>query len=210
MRYTDTRRAFIPALIAIATLAATACGSSGGKPATQVTHAAATQPTTTRAVTTTRSASQRTFASQRYDFRVTLTKEWSEHDARVDWNGKKLQGLESSAFANFTDVATERTLVVGAAPVAKGMTLAEWRATMVHAAPTVCAESPSAKETTLGGQPALAWTARCSDGYDVNKLATLHGARGYIILLASQTATSGTADRDIFESIRRSFRFARS
>lgn len=208
MRHTDTRPAFIPALIAIATFAATACGSSGSKPATQ---AAATQPTTTRAITTTRpAAAPHTFSSHRYSFGVTLTKDWSETDARVDWNGKKLQGLASAAFANFRDPATGRTLAAAAAPVAHATTLAQWRAAMVRAAPPVCSDSPSAKETTLGGEPALAWTATCSDGYDVNKLAALHGRRGYMILLASQTANDAVQDRRIFESIRRSFRFTRS
>ena len=124
---------------------------------------------------------------------MTLTKDWSETDARVDWNGKKLQGLASAAFANFRDPATGRTLAAAAAPVAHATTLAQWRAAMVRAAPPVCSDSPSAKETTLGGEPALAWTATCSDGYDVNKLAALHGRRGYMILLASQTANDAAA-----------------
>jgi hypothetical protein len=208
MQHTDTRRAFIPALIAIATLAGSGCGTSGAKPATQTAQAAAAQPTTTRALTTTRPAApHHTFTSQRYGFRLTLTRDWSETDARTDWNGKKLQGLESPAFANFTDTAAGRTLAAGAAQVTKGMTLTEWQAAMVHAAPAVCADSPSAKETTLDGEPALAWTARCSDGYDVNKLAALHGTRGYMILLASQTANNDAQDRHIFESMRRSFHF---
>jgi hypothetical protein len=199
------------ALIAIATVAAAAaCGSSGGKPATHATQAVARQATITRAVTTTRpSAPAQKFASQRYGFRVTLTADWSEADARVDWNGKKLQGLGSAAFANFPDPATGRTLVAAAARVAKGTQLAEWRAAMVRAAPSVCSQSSSAEETKLGGEPALAWTATCSDGYDVNKLAALHGKRGYMILLASPTANHHAEDRRIFESIRRSFRFTR-
>ena len=136
-----------------------------------------------------------------------LSEDWSEHDALVDWNGKKLQGLGSAAFANFTDPAAGRTLVAAAARVANGMGLAEWRAAMVRAAPAVCSESPSVKDTTLGGEPALAWTANCSDGYHVNKLAALQGTRGYMILLASPTANNDAADRRIFDSIRRSFRF---
>jgi hypothetical protein len=80
---------------------------------------------------------------------------------------------------------------------------------MVRAAPAVCSESSSAEETTLDGEPALAWTAKCSDGYDVNKLAALHGRRGYMILLASPTAHDDAEDRQIFESMRRSFRFTR-
>src|ERR1039457_2030896 len=137
-------RAFALALIAIATVAsAAACGSSGSKPAVHAQHTAPTQPTATQAVTTTRPAPPppQRFMSQRYRFRVTLTKDWSEDDALVDWNGKKLQGLGSAAFANFTDPATGRTLVAAAARVAKEMGLAEWRAAMVRAAPAVCAES---------------------------------------------------------------------
>jgi hypothetical protein len=210
-RHTHHRRAFPLALIAIATAAAVAaCGSSGSKPAAQATHAAPPQPTATQAVATTRPAAPpQKFISQQYSFRVTLTEDWSEDDALVAWNGKKLQGLGSDAFANFTDPPTGRTLVAAAAREAKGMGLAEWRAAMVRAAPPVCADSSSVGQTTLGGEPALAWTATCSDGYDVNKLAALHERRGYMILLASPKANDNAEDRAIFESTRRSFRFTR-
>jgi hypothetical protein len=211
MRARHERRAFPLALIAIATAAAaTACGSSGSKPAAQATHAAPTQPTATQAVTTKRPAAPpRKFVSQRYSFRVTLTEDWSEDDALVAWNGKKLQGLGSGAFANFTDPATGRTLVAAAARAAKGMGLAEWRAAMVRAAPSVCSDSPAAEQTTLGGEPALAWTASCTDGYSTHKLAALHGKHGYMILLASPTASDDAENRRVFESIRRSFHFTR-
>jgi hypothetical protein len=209
-RHPHDRRAFPFALIAVATAAATAaCGSSGGNPAPPATHGAPSQPKGTRALSTTRPAAPQKFTSQRYRFRVTLTEAWSGDDALVAWNGKKLQGLGSTAFANFTDPPTGRTLVVGAARGATGEQLAEWRAAMVRAAPAVCADSSSVEHTTIGGEPALAWAATCSDGYDVNKLAALHGRRGYMILLASPTANDNAADRDIFESTRRSFRFTR-
>jgi hypothetical protein len=200
------------ALIAVATAAAAAaCGSSGRKPGPQATHAASPQPTaTTQAVTATRPAAPpQTFTSKRYSFRVTLTKRWSEDDALAAWNGKKLQGLGSAAFANFADPSTGRTLVAAAARAAKGQGLAEWRAAMVRAAPPFCSESSSAEQTTLGGEPALAWTATCSDGYHVNKLAALHGTRGYMILLASPKANDIAENRGVFESTLRSFRFTR-
>jgi hypothetical protein len=73
----------------------------------------------------------------------------------------------------------------------------------------LCSESSTARKTTFGGEPALAWTAACGDGYDVNKLATLHGRHGYIILLVSQTANDNTQDKRIFDSIRSSFHFTR-
>jgi hypothetical protein len=204
----DRRRALALALITTAALAAAGCGSTGSKPAARDTQAAPAHPTATEAATTTRAAAAQRFMSQRYSFRVTLTRAWSEHEARSAWNGKKLEGIDSPHFANFED-PTGRTLVAGAAPVAKGTGLAEWRAAMVRAAPPFCSESPSVKQTTLGGEPALAWTAACSDGYHVNKIAALHARRGYIILLPSPTANGTTNDRRIFESIRRSFRFTR-
>jgi hypothetical protein len=202
----DHRRAFPLALIAAAALAAAGCGSTGTKPAAQDTQAGPTPATTTTVTTTPAAAAPQKFMSQRYRFRVTVARDWSEQDALDAWNGKKLEGIGSSAFANFTD-PTGRTLVAAAARVAKGTRLAEWRAAMVRAAPDVCSESSSAARTTLGGDPALAWTAACSDGYHVNKIAALHAGRGYMILLPSPTANDDAKDRRIFESIRRSFRF---
>jgi hypothetical protein len=203
MRAGHDGRAFALALIAIAAVATTAaCGSPAGKPGAE--EPVPPHSTVGRAVTTT--PPQR-FISQQYRFRVTLGKDWSEADARVAWNGKKLQGLDSAAFANFTDPASDRTLVAGAARVAKGTRLAQWRTAMVRAAPVFCTDSPSVKHTTFGGEPAVVWTAACSDGYHVTKLAALHATRGYIILLASPTANDDAKNRRAFESIRQSFRF---
>jgi hypothetical protein len=207
MRAGHDRRAFPLALIAVAAVAATAaCGSTAGKPAAE--EVVPPHPTVAQTVTSTPPAAPlQEFVSQRYRFRVTLGKDWSEADARVAWNGKKLQGLDSAAFANFTDRATDRTLVAGAARVAKGTRLAQWRAAMVRAAPLFCTDSPSVRHTTFGGEPAVVWTAACSDGYRVTKLAALHATRGYIILLASPTANDMAKNRRTFESIRQSFRF---
>ena len=80
---------------------------------------------------------------------------------------------------------------------------------MVRGTASVCAESPTTEATTLGGERALAWTATCTDGYDVNKLAALHGNRGYVLYLPSATANSDSEDRRVFEQIRSSFRFTR-
>jgi hypothetical protein len=203
----EQRRAFTSALLAILTVSAAACASSENNPGTS---AAPPQPTATQSVPTTgQAATPLDFVSKRYDFRVTLTKDWSETDAAVVWDGKMLQGADSPAFANFTDPATGRDLVVGAAAVAKGTRLAQWRAAMVRAAPPVCSDSSSAGTTSLAGGPALTWTSTCSDGYDVIKLAALHGDRGYMVFLPSTAANDDAVDRSMFESIRRSFRFTR-
>jgi hypothetical protein len=195
----ERRRASILLLIGATTFAAsTACASSGNTP---------TAPTVSQAVTETQPAAPQEFVSTRYHFRVTLTKDWSEADATLAWDGKQLQGSGSPAFANFVDQVGGRTLVVGAAPVAKGMQLAAWKAAMVRAAPAVCSNSSSEEKTTLGGQPALAWTSTCSDGFDVLKLAALHGNLGYMFFVPSNTKNDNAVDQRIFESIRESFRF---
>jgi hypothetical protein len=201
-------RAFLVTLFALAMFAtATGCGSSGGASTARQTHA-----TTTRAKSTARPAAPaETFLSKADHFRVALTKDWSESDATERWDGSQLPGISSPTFARFSDPTTGRTLLVATARPAKGMKLSDWRAAMVHAAPAVCDESRSAKTTTLGGEPALAWTSKCSDGYQVNKLAALHGSHGYVVLLPS-LAAAGTTDAEnlrVFESMRRSFRFTR-
>jgi hypothetical protein len=141
---------------------------------------------------------------------VTLSKAWSETDASATWDGKELQGLDSPAFANFTDPSTGRDLAVAAARVTKAINVRRWRAAMVRGGPAGCAESRSAKKTTLGGERALTWTARCDDGVDVHKLAALHGRHGYMLLLASRIANDNATDARVFESMRRSFGFTGS
>ena len=167
------------------------------------------QPSAPHVIATTPAAAQaKDFVSDRYGFRVTLTTDWSGTDAQSGWDGKQLQGLESPVFADFTDDVTNRAFVAAAAPVAKGTPLATWRAAMVRAAPSACTDSSSTVRTTLGGEPALAWTATCSDGFAVHKLAAVHGDRGYMTLLASTTGSGKAADLRVFESIRRSFHFS--
>jgi hypothetical protein len=197
------------AMTAIATVLL-ACSSSGSNPVSQ---AASTAQTTTAAQSTpkpsvaTPASASKEFVSKRYGFRVTLTDNWSEQDASVDWDGATLQGTESSEFANFPDQTVNRTLVVAAAPVPKGEKLAQWRAAMHAATPFGCSDPPSVEKTTLGGEPALAWTTVCIGHANVIKLAALHGNRGYIFFLASDWANDKAADRRTFNSIRESFRF---
>lgn len=202
----EQRRTVILTLIPMVLLT-TACGSSGSRPSAE---AITGQQAASAAVSTPpASAPPQSFTSQRYGFRVTLTTAWSEQDAQSDWNGTALEGLQSPDFANFTDVATERTFAAASAPVAKGTQLAAWRAAVVRAAPDVCTDSKSAQKTTLGGEPALMWTAKCSDGFDVTKLAARHGTRGYVILLGSAAGNDPAVDRSVFESMRQSFHFTR-
>ena len=204
MRGRGRKGAFGSALTAIATVAVmTACASSGSRPGTQ---AASTRPAATQASTTTASTTQE-FVSKRYDFAVTLPHDWSEADAAVDWGGKYLAGPGSAQFTDLADPRGSRTLMAAAAKVPTGMQLAEWQAAMVRGTPPVCSQSPSAETTTLGSEPAVAWTVKCSDGFDAIQLAALHGDRGYVFYLGSDTANDDAEDRRIFEGIRQSFRF---
>jgi len=100
----------LTALIAIAVvIAVAACGSSGS-------------------TTTTGSAHPQTLASRPYGFRVTLTPNWEEQDAQVNWNGKGLPDLSDPAWADFTGTVTGNELSVVSAPT--GMGLAGFKAAM--------------------------------------------------------------------------------
>jgi hypothetical protein len=147
------------------------------------------------------------FVSKRYQFGVTMPQDWVGIDALADWNGSGLSGPGSPAFDSIVDPTGSRTLMVAAAPVSAGTKLADWQAAMVRATPKECEQSSPTKTTTAGGEPTLAWTVKCSDGFDANNLAVVHGQRGYIIYMPSATANDDAQDRSIFEGIRKSFRF---
>ena len=151
----------------------------------------------------------REFVSDHYGFAITLPSDWHEQDANIDWPGVYLEGQGSPEFANFVDARGDRTLLVASATVPSGTRLTDWQAAMVRGTSPLCEESQTTESTMLGGEPALAWTAKCSDGYDVNKLAALHGHRGFVMYLPSDTANSDTEDRRVFEEIRTSLRFTR-
>jgi hypothetical protein len=106
--------------------------------------------------------------------------------------------------------------MAAAVAVPPGMQLADWRAVIVNGAAPMCTPSespppstsgPAIQTTTLGSEPALAWTAHCTDGYDVNKIVALHNGRGYVMYMPSVAANDDAEDQRIFEAIRQSFRF---
>jgi hypothetical protein len=106
--------------------------------------------------------------------------------------------------------------MAASATVPPGTQRADWRAAMVNGAGPMCTPSeslppsaggPSVETTTLGGEPALAWTAHCTDGYDVNKIVALHDRRGYVMYMPSVAANDDAEDQRLVEAIRQSFRF---
>jgi hypothetical protein len=187
-------RAFLLALLAIAAVTVAAgCGGSS--------------------TTTTRPPKPQTFASQPYGFRVTLTPNWEEQDAQAAWDGKGLPDLSDPAWALFTDTVTGNNLAVVSAPT--GMGLAGFKAAMQAAllrspgASHSCRASSSAAQTSVGGEPALEWTATCASGDHVNSLAVLRRTHGYLILVNTHPGSNAAESRSFFESMRRSFRFTR-
>jgi hypothetical protein len=149
-----------------------------------------------------------TFVSDRYGFSITLPTGSSTGHATVDWDASCLCGLDDPAWDNAS--VDGRTLVVGATTVDSAMDLARWRARMVELAPSVCHDSAAAAEATLGGEDALAWTAACSDGYSVIKLAALHGGRGYVVLFASPSSDGLADNQTAFDSLMSSFEYVGS
>jgi len=191
-------------VVAVAAFFVAACSDSTADPSSESSESTTVTSSSTLELDT--SASE-PFVSDRYDFSVAVPEGWSGTDATVDWGGNSLGGLGSPLYASITDPALGRDFVVAAAPVADGMALAEWQAAMDRVAPDVCGDPSPVEETTLGGEPALAWTHGCTDGYDVTKLAALHEGRGYIVFLASNSENDNAEDRQIFESLRSSFGF---
>jgi hypothetical protein len=150
-----------------------------------------------------------TFVSDRYGFSITLPTGSVPRHATVDWDASCLCGLDDPAW-DAASFAGGRVLVVGATAVDAAMDLAQWRARMVELAPSICHESAAATEATLGGEHALAWTAACSDGYNVIKLAALHGGRGYVVLFASPPSDGLADNQTAFDSIMSSFAYVGS
>jgi hypothetical protein len=149
-----------------------------------------------------------TFVSGRYGFSITLPTGSLTRDATADWDGSCLCGLDDPAWDHIS--IDSRTLVVGATAIDSGVALARWQAYLVKLAPDVCDESETATKVTIGGEDALEWTASCSDGFNVIKLAALHGGRGYVVLFASPSKDAVADNQAAFDSLISSFEYVAS
>ena len=146
------------------------------------------------------------FVSNGYGFSVTLPTGSLTSDAMADWDGSCLCGLDDPAWDHAS--VGGRTLVVGATVENSAVGLARWRAWIVKLAPAVCNDSEAATKVTIGGEDALEWTASCADGYNVIKLAALHGGRGYVVLFASPTSDPLVDNQTAFDSLMSTFEYA--
>ncbi|MDQ6796279.1 MAG: hypothetical protein M3067_15965 [Chloroflexota bacterium] len=146
-----------------------------------------------------------TFVSDRYGFSVTLPTGSLTGHATVGWDASCLCGLGDPAWDHAS--VDSRTLVAGATAVDSATDLARWRARIVKLAPDICHDSEAATAVTIGGENALEWTASCSDGYNVIKLAALHGGRGYVVLFASSSSDGLADNQTAFDSLMSSFKY---
>ena len=208
-----------PRLVAVVLLlgAASSCGGSSSKAnnsqttANAPTSSAASSSVVSSAVQTTPATTTapkpKDFVSDKYKFAVTMTDAWAEVDATIDWDGQHISGPGSPQMANIDDFNTDRTLMGASAAVPPGTPLADWQAAMVRGTPGECTAPTSVETTTLGGEPALIWSVKCSDGIDATHIAALHGGKGWVFYMGSAAANDDAEDQKIFDQARQSFRF---
>ena len=149
-----------------------------------------------------------TFVSDRYGFSIALPTGSSTRHATVEWDASCLCELDNPAWDQAS--VDGRTLVVAAKAVNSAMDLARWRARIVQLAPGVCNDSAAATDVTIGGEAALEWTASCSDGFKVIKLAALHDGREYVVLFASPSSDGAADNQTAFDSLMSSFEYVGS
>jgi predicted Zn-dependent protease len=123
----------------------------------------------------------------------------------VPWRGGP--PFQNQPEVDFYSAADGRALAAAARSLPRRSTLRKWASLYVGTAlPSFCTKSRGYRATALGGAPALAFTAAC-EAHDINVALTVRRGRGYAFVLASPRAFSAAADRRVFESARRSFRF---
>ncbi len=160
------KRGFGLALTGIATVAVmTASGSSGSQPDTE---AAPTQPATNNDDPDVNDNGVNAAGVRFKPLRLRRERAPRLDDircgSRLGW--QVIAGPGSLQFAALTDPTGSRTLMAAAATVPTGMQLAEWLAAMVRGTPSECSPPASEETTTLGGERAVVWTVKCSDGFE--------------------------------------------
>jgi hypothetical protein len=145
------------------------------------------------------------FVSKRYGYSVVLPGDWTSRPASIPWRGGP--PFQNQPEVDFYSAADGRALAAAARSLPRRSTLRKWASLYVGTAlPSLCTKSRGYRATALGGAPALAFTAAC-EVHDINVALTVRRGRGYAFVLASPRAFSAAADRRVFESARRSFRF---
>jgi hypothetical protein len=145
------------------------------------------------------------FVSKRYGYSIVLPAAWTSTPASTGWHGGP--PFQSTEAVDLFDAADGRSFAVAAHSIPRAMTLRQWATSYVRAAlPSFCKKSRDYQTTTLGGAPALSFTAHC-EVHDVAVALTVHRGHGYTFALASPAIDTAAADRTVFDAARRSFRF---
>src|SRR4051812_42471087 len=143
-----------------------------------------------------------TFVSKRYGYSLVLpgsSSRWSAALATVNLSGSATSGaIHSSETDVFTDAETQRLYILAARP--NQPNLHKWAKFVISIRDPSCRAPHSLSNTTLAGEPALAFAWSCSIGRRGSMIAALHGGRGYFILVASPTTLSRASDLRAFDA----------
>jgi hypothetical protein len=95
--------------------------------------------------------------------------------------------IHSSQADVFTDAETQRLYVLAARP--NQPNLQEWAKFVISIRHPSCGAPHSLSNTTLAGEPALAFAWSCAIVLRGSMTAALHAGRGYFILVATRFAS---------------------
>jgi hypothetical protein len=155
------------------------------------------------------SAPNTKFVSKQYGYSIVLpgnSSRWFSSFARVTWSTATISP-DTSAFDTFTDLRTNRLIVIGARRLPAGSTLEKWTAIFLRNRGPNCTTRASLSNSKLSGTPARLLTWSCTDGYKAIGITALHAHLGYFMIVASPTTSPRVANLTAFSGARESFRF---
>jgi hypothetical protein len=155
------------------------------------------------------SAPNTKFVSKQYGYSIVLpgnSSRWFSSFARVTWSTATISP-DTSAFDTFTDLRTNRLIVIGARRLPTGSTLEKWTAIFLRNRGPNCTTRASLSNSKLSGTPARLLTWSCTDGYKAIGITALHAHLGYFMIVASPTTSPRVANLTAFSGARESFRF---
>jgi len=150
-----------------------------------------------------------TIVSKRYAYSLALPgspSRWLSHLATANWTSAFIGRANSPDLDTFSDTQSGRFYLIAAGPTTSH--LQGWTMHVISARPSPpCGQPHMLPNSTLGGAAARIATWSCTDGYKVFVTTALHAHRGYMMLLASPTTLSASADLHAFDAARRSLHF---
>lgn len=147
------------------------------------------------------------FVSKRYGYAIVLPAgRYYAYYASIAWDVNEFPFGDSGEVDVFAD-RSDRKFIAAATRLSTGTTLRKWEASYIALMQLFCQKARALRNTTLGGVPAREFTIVCPS-YDVIAVVALHRGRGYFFQFVSPTANTAASDRRIFDTGRRTFRFA--